>query len=140
MAQARLWVALSVGAAGAGVLTELAPVVGLALAHTGGRFALASWMAGAGLTTVVAPVLAWTAGAALGSEESRFTSTEARLHTHLIFPADIRPLADGDGAFLIFLSPARTALGFRGAAACADVLTGWVERGSLGPPSPEQQQ
>lgn len=61
MAQARLWVAFSVGAAGAGELTELAPVVGLALAHTRGWFALATWMARAGLTTVGAPVLAWTA-------------------------------------------------------------------------------
>lgn len=61
VAQACLWVTLSMGAAGAGELTELAPVVGLALAHTGGWFTLATWMAGAGLTTVVAPVLAWTA-------------------------------------------------------------------------------
>lgn len=61
VAQACLWVTLSVGAASAGGLTELAPVVGLALAHTSGWFTLAMWMAGAGLTTVVAPVLAWTA-------------------------------------------------------------------------------
>lgn len=61
VAQAGIGVALSVGAAVAGDLAELAPVVGLALAHTSGRFALATRMAGAGLTTVVAPVLAWTA-------------------------------------------------------------------------------
>lgn len=126
MAQARLWVAFSVGAAGAGELTELAPVVGLALAHTRGWFALATWMARAGLTTVGAPVLAWTAGAAMGSEESRFTSTEARLHTHLIFLAGIRPLTDGDGAFLVLLPPARTTLELRGAAAYTDVLTSWI--------------
>lgn len=126
MAQARLWVALSVGAAGAGELTEPAPVVRLALAITRGRFALATWMTGAGLTTVVAPVLSWTAGAALGSEESRFTPTEARLHAHLFFPAGIRPLTDGDGAFLIFLPPAGTTLELRGAAAFTDVLTSRV--------------
>lgn len=33
-------------------------------------------------------------GAALGTEESRFTPTEARLHAHLFFLAGIRPLTD----------------------------------------------
>lgn len=114
------------GAAGADGLTESAPVVRLALAHTSGRLTLAMWMAKAVLTAVRAPVLAWAAGVALGSEESRFTSTETWLHAHLLFLAGIRPLADGDCAFFIFLPPAWAALELRGAAASTDVLTSWV--------------
>lgn len=59
VAQACLWVAMSVGAAGAGKLTESAPVVRLTVAHTSGWLTLATRMARAGLTAVMAPVLAW---------------------------------------------------------------------------------
>lgn len=126
VARACLWVAPSVGAAVAGEFTATTPVVRLALAHTSVRLTLAIGMARAGLPAVRAPVLAWAAGAALGSEESRFTSAETWLHAHLVFPAGIGPLTDGDGAFPIFLPPAWTALELGGAVASTDVLPGWV--------------
>lgn len=128
------------GTAGAWELAAGTPAVSLALAHTGGWLALAVWMAGTALTAVGAPVLARAAGAALGPEESRRAATQAWLHAYLAFPAGIRPLADGDGAFVILLPPAWAALELRGAAAHTDVLPTGVQRGALGSPGPEQQQ
>lgn len=140
-AQASLGVAMSVGAAGALKLTVAAPAVSMALAHTCGRVTLAVRVARTGLTAVRAPVLVRTGGATLGPEESRFAPTEAWFHAHLIFPAGVWPLTDGDGAFSIFLPPAWTALELgKWAGALADILPLGVQIRFLGLLSPEQQQ
>lgn len=139
-ARAGLGVAAAVGTAGARELAAVAPAVGLAVAHAGGRFALAVRVAGTDLPAVGTPVLARAAGVALGSEESRFASTEAWFHTYFVFPAGVQPLADGDGAFLIFLPPAWAALELsRGAAGLADVPPPGIQLRPRGPQSPEQQ-
>lgn len=110
VAGAGLRVATPMRAARALELAAAAPAVGLAAAHTSDRLTLAMGVAGAALTAVGAPVLARAAGVALGPEESRSASTEAWFHAHFVFPAGVRPLADGNGALLIFLPPAWAAL------------------------------
>lgn len=102
-------VAAAMGAAGAGELAELSPVVGVAGAAPARWVAAPVGVACAAPLAVGTPVLLRAAGTAVCSEEAGFAEANPRSHAHLVRPAGILPLAQRSRALPSFLLPARAA-------------------------------